>query len=270
MNNTFNFGRFSKVFAYDLHKSVQNYGLSFIVLALLPLLTPLLYGLMSLFFSFDWQVPGLIARCVIFILAVAYVSLTFAPGVYGKITDKRYGSEYLMIPASSFEKFLSMTLITAVIVPLVFTIAYGLVDLLAIGVSLAEGTPLLKFFVQNWVIAEDGAAVQMGWIITLGLMLNTLVILLGSIYFKKFKIGKTILASFAVSTVLSFIMVPLFNMIIGNPDMLTIVAEDVEEWIFSHADKIELYLNAFIDVTYLVQYSVILVLTYIRVRTLKH
>ena len=59
-------------------------------------------------------------------------------------------------------------------------------------------------------------------------------------------------------------------MIIGNPDMLTIVAEDVEEWIFSHADKIELYLNAFIDVTYLVQYSVILVLTYIRVRTLKH
>ena len=69
MNNTFNFGRFSKVFAYDLHKSVQNYGLSFIVLALLPLLTPLLYGLMSLFFSFDWQVPGLIARCVIFILA---------------------------------------------------------------------------------------------------------------------------------------------------------------------------------------------------------
>ena len=65
-------------------------------------------------------------------------------------------------------------------------------------------------------------------------------------------------------------MVPLFNMIIGNPDMLTIVAEDVEEWIFSHADKIELYLNAFIDVTYLVQYSVILVLTYIRVRTLKH
>ena len=110
----------------------------------------------------------------------------------------------------------------------------------------------------------------MGWIITLGLMLNTLVILLGSIYFKKFKIGKTILASFAVSTVLSFIMVPLFNMIIGNPDMLTIVAEDVEEWIFSHADKIELYLNAFIDVTYLVQYSVILVLTYIRVRTLKH
>ena len=54
MNNTFNFGRFSKVFAYDLHKSVQNYGLSFIVLALLPLLTPLLYGLMSLFFSFVW------------------------------------------------------------------------------------------------------------------------------------------------------------------------------------------------------------------------
>ena len=181
MNNTFNFGRFSKVFAYDLHKSVQNYGLSFIVLALLPLLTPLLYGLMSLFFSFDWQVPGLIARCVIFILAVACVSLTFAPGVYGKITDKRYGSEYLMIPASSFEKFLSMTLITAVIVPLVFTIAYGLVDLLAIGVSLAEGTPLLKFFVQNWVISEDGVNVQIGWIFTLALILNTLVILLGSI-----------------------------------------------------------------------------------------
>ena len=106
MNNTFNLVRFSKVFAYDLHKSVQNYGLSFIVLALLPLLTPLLYGLMSLFFSFDWQVTGLIARCVILILAVACVSLTFAPGVSGKITDQRYGSQPLMIPASSFDKFL--------------------------------------------------------------------------------------------------------------------------------------------------------------------
>ena len=109
MNNTLDFGRFSKVFAYDLHKSVQNYGISFIVLASLPLLTPVLYGMLSLFFNFDWQVPGLITRGIIFALAFVCLTLSFAPSVYGKITDKRYGSEYLMIPASSFEKFLSMT-----------------------------------------------------------------------------------------------------------------------------------------------------------------
>lgn len=270
MNNTLDFGRFSKVFAYDIHKSVQNYGISFIVLAILPLLTPVLYGMLSLFFNFDWQVPGLITRGIIFALAFVCLMLSFAPSVYGKITDKRYGSEYLMIPASSFEKFLSMTLITAVIVPLIFTLAYGLVDMLAIGVSLAEGTPLLKFFAQNWVISEDGVNVQIGWIFTLALILNTLVILLGSIYFKRFKVGKTILASFAISTVLSFVMVPLSNMIIGNPDLLTIFTEDVEEWIFEHADKMELYLNAYIDIAYIVQYAILLTLIYLRVRTLKH
>ena len=154
--------------------------------------------------------------------------------------------------------------------PLIFTLGYGLVDMLAIGVSLAEGTPLLKFFAQNWVISEDGVNVQIGWIFTLALILNTLVILLGLIYFKRFKVGKTILASFAISTVLSFVMVPLSNMIIGNPDLLTIFTEDVEEWIFEHADKMELYLNAYIDIAYIVQYAILLTLIYLRVRTLKH
>ena len=119
MNNTFNFRRFFKIFTYDINKSIKNYGVTFIVLSMMPILSPLIYGVLSLCFSFEWNVPGLISRCAIFATGLTVLILSFAPSVYGKITDKRYGSEYLMIPASPFEKFLSMTIVTGIVLSLI-------------------------------------------------------------------------------------------------------------------------------------------------------
>lgn len=55
MNNTFNFRRFFKIFTYDINKSIKNYGVTFIVLSMMPILSPLIYGVLSLCFSFEWN-----------------------------------------------------------------------------------------------------------------------------------------------------------------------------------------------------------------------
>lgn len=269
MNNTFNFRRFFKIFTYDINKSIKNYGVTFIVLSMMPILSPLIYGVLSLCFSFEWNVPGLISRCAIFATGLAVLILSFAPSVYGKITDKRYGSEYLMIPASPFEKFLSMTIVTGIVIPLAFTLSYGLMDLLALGLSLSEGESLLAFFFNHRVLGNEGVAIRMDAIFILSTCLYSLIILLGSIYFKKFKVGKTLLVLFALSILMSWISVPVINMLVGNAQIFEEFALNVEEWILANTDKLEIYLNIFIDAVYIIEYAVLLTLLYLRVRKIK-
>ena len=269
MNNTFNFRRFFKIFTYDINKSIKNYGVTFIVLSMMPILSPLIYGVLSLCFSFEWNVPGLISRCAIFATGLAVLILSFAPSVYGKITDKRYGCEYLMIPASPFEKFLSMTIVTGIVIPFAFTLTYGLMDLLALGVSLSEGESLLAFFFNHRVLGNEGVAIRMDAIFILSTCLYSLIILLGSIYFKKFKVGKTLLVLFALSILMSWISIPVINMLVGNAQVLEEFALNVEEWILANTDKLEIYLNIFIDAVYIIEYAVLLTLLYLRVRKIK-
>ncbi|MGN0202291.1 MAG: hypothetical protein ACI399_05230 [Candidatus Cryptobacteroides sp.] len=268
MSNTFNFRRFIKIFVYDLHKSLQNFGITFLVLALLPILVPLFYGLMSICFSHEWSLPGVMSRGILFTVALVILILDFAPSVYGKLTDKKIGTEYLMIPASAFEKFLSMVLVTGLVIPLLFTLAYGLVDLLAIGVSLSEGTPLLKFMADNWVVGNSEAVLSAGFLTCLTIGLNSLVILLGSIFFKRFKVGKTLLAMSALSFLLSLLTVLPLSMAASNPEFIQML-EGLEEWLYEHLDKFVLYLNIFIDASFILQYAVVLTLIFLKVRTLK-
>ncbi|MGN1214742.1 MAG: hypothetical protein ACI4TJ_00700 [Candidatus Cryptobacteroides sp.] len=270
MNNTFNFGRFSRIFVHDLQKSVQNYGITFLVLALLPILAPLCYGVLSLCIDLEWSVPGLLTRALLFFLAGTVMILSFAPSVFGKLTDKRHGTEFLMIPASSFEKFLSMTIITSCIAPLLLILAYGLADWLAIGIRLSEGEPLFKFLVRNWVIGEDTVVVHIGSIAALSTGLTSLVILLGSIYFKKFKVGKTLLVMFVLSILLSLLSAPLINLIAGNAEVIERFANEIGDWIIANTGKFNIYLNIFVDAVYVIEYAVVLTLIFLRIKTMKH
>lgn len=270
MNNTFNFRRFFKIFTYDINKSIKNYGVTFIVLSMMPILSPLIYGVLSLCFSFEWNVPGLISRCAIFATGLTVLILSFAPSVYGKITDKRYGSEYLMIPASPFEKFLSMTIVTGIVIPFAFTLSYGLMDLLALGLSLSEGESLLAFFFNHRVLGNEGVAIRMDAIFILSTCLYSLIILLGSIFFRKFKVGKTLLVLFVLSTLMSLLSVPLVNMIAGNAAVLEHFADEASAWILANTERFNIYLNIFIDAVYIIEYAVVLALIYLRIKTMKH
>ena len=106
-------------------------------------------------------------------------------------------------------------------------------------------------------------------IFILSTCLYSLIILLGSIYFKKFKVGKTLLVLFALSILMSWISIPLINMLVGNAQVFEEFALNVEEWILANTDKIEIYLNIFIDAVYIIEYAVLLTLLYLRVRKIK-
>ena len=162
-----------------------------------------------------------------------------------------------------------MTIVTGIVIPFVFTLCYGLMDLLALGVSLSEGESLLAFFFNHRVLGNEGVAIRMDAIFILSTCLYSLIILLGSIYFKKFKVGKTLLALFALSILMSWISIPVINMLVGNAQVLEEFALNVEEWILANTDKLEIYLNIFIDVVYIIEYAVLLTLLYLRVRKIK-
>lgn len=267
----FSFERFSKVFSYDLQKVHQNYGLTFLILVLLPLLFPFLYAACSMvIFGAGWKVPENIGRVMMAIVSVSVLMLTFAPNVFGKLTEKSYGSEFITLPASSFEKFVSMVLVTVVVSPLAFVLCYLTADAIAVGIGLSEGKTLLTLISDSMVIDEDGFRMHVGLILMLSLTVNSLEFLLGSIYFSKFKIGKTLLVVCAIKIIFSFMTVPLISLLIGSPDMFTLHGEDMSNWLQQHIDHIGFYVNLVVDLTYIVDYSVLLGLLYWRIRTIKH
>lgn len=124
MNNIFNFKRFVNYLRFDLRNAKNYYGLSMLVVGLLPVIvfafSQILYWMVSKDnVSLDF---GLAFRCITLCIAVAIVNLTAPPKMYGRITERRCGSDWLLIPASTFEKWLSMLIITLVVVPVVMVV----------------------------------------------------------------------------------------------------------------------------------------------------
>ena len=107
MNNIFNFKRFVNYLRFDLRNAKNYYGLSMLVVGLLPVIvfafSQILYWMVSKDnVSLDF---GLAFRCITLCIAVAIVNLTAPPKMYGRITERRCGSDWLLIPASTFEKW---------------------------------------------------------------------------------------------------------------------------------------------------------------------
>ena len=47
---------------------------------------------------------------------------------YGYLTEKKAGSNWLMVPASKAEKFVSMLLMVCIVIPLLFFVVYMVLD----------------------------------------------------------------------------------------------------------------------------------------------
>ena len=213
MNNTFSFSRFGRYFKYDLRRWVSTYGATLLLMAAVPVILYTLTGVYSLLFSGEWSTPGETTRIIIGVIFSAIMVITYPASVYGYITDKRAGSAFILIPASVFEKFLSMLLNTVVIVPLVFGIIYmsldGLICLIdsscggSLFSSAARGIEALATF----AFASDAPIHVSILSLYLGSAATTLFFLLGAIFFRKHKILYPILI------VIGFQMV--FSMLFG-------------------------------------------------------
>ncbi|MBR1570965.1 MAG: hypothetical protein IJ651_09575 [Bacteroidales bacterium] len=223
-NEVFDFGRFWNYFKFDLKQMWRNHSRPAIVIGGMGLIVYVIWVLMGLIFGGGvWQGPSLGARIVV--MAVAFIVLMFyQTRTYGYLTDRRQGSSWLMIPASSTEKFVSMLLITLLVIPILFVVVFFCVDFI---LSIAD--PTVGQSILGAVFSADLSALgdmsqsesmfmnfskgPMAALMVISLINNFLFFLLCGLCFKRYKILGAIGVTFAVEVVLSIlgsIFIPMF------------------------------------------------------------
>ena len=229
----FNFNRFGKYFLTDLKTCVANYGLSLLTTTiLLPVVLYIIrVGIHAVAYS-SWEGPEIGLRLFCFGLALILIVTMMPVKCYGKLTEKNYGSFWLMLPASRLEKFISMFIMTCIIAPLCGTALFLSMDTIMCAIDptcgkslivgmkelvnlLAEMGDLKVNIGMASIPVEDAESISKllenltsPWLYVDEIFGITLPFLLGAIYFKNNKIAKTCLALFALSMALSLIMTP--------------------------------------------------------------
>ncbi len=259
--------RFWSYFQYDLLQMWRNHVKAAVGIGLAGLIAYFVVVFFSLVLGDGWQGPGAETRIIVFVLAGFALSLYYTR-IYGYVTDKRRGSNYLMLPASTLEKWISMMLIALLILPVLFLLVSLLVDALlcaldpGIGASMwsslnggLEGMTLA----MGELNAEYHTQLAPGMIIgtvLLSVWVNFLYFLLCGLCFRRNKILGAILINFGLSMVFS-ILLSFFGL-----DSYVETLVDVEE-------KLRGFLNG---VNIILALEVLLLMggIYYRLKTIKH
>lgn len=205
MNNVFDIKRFWKYLVYDLRQTVANFGIGLLVVGALPVVIYLATGVFSLVFNHgQWNADPATTQICAAIAAVIVLIMVFPSKVYGSITDRKAGASWALIPASVPEKFVSMLLVSLVIVPGVVVLMLFCFNAL-MGWIVPGYEDLFTQFLRYDGTA-DGVPVQVNtfWLAFVYLASSILVFLLGAVTFKKSKVGKTILCLMGLSILFSF------------------------------------------------------------------
>lgn len=274
MNNNFNFARFGKYFVYDLKRQWKNIGMLMLIFALFPIILYMLYmffsalsdgGLMKMFAGGEITGPELWVRFAVFGCVGTIFLMLFPSRAYGEITDKAKGAEWLMLPASRLEKFSSMTLITLIVIPLVFIIVYLFSDAVVCLFDRTCGDSLISFRINDMMSDELTFCANGFWILVANVIVSASIFLLGGLIFKKWKVVGTALVLFAISMVWSFGM----SVFITNAD-LEWFGHWIADWTQRHADNLDLWFNGFINAYILLVVAICETASWFRIKRIQH
>lgn len=270
MNNIFDFKRFGNYFAYDIRRAGNNYGTSLLVLGLMPVILFIIYLLTWLLRGSDTVNPMSEEAKIIVLSIVLFVTAVSAGvKIYGSITDKRAGSDFLMLPASTLEKWLSMVLMVCIVVPvalLVLTLAsdallnWLIPSIYGDGIINSDTISDLSTIITG---GNEGFSINMPAILFLGWCGCALTFTLGGIFFKKAKVAKTFLFLFVLSTVLSILAIVAAKLGIG--DLIGKFVDDIND-----TESAVSAFNWTLNIFNIITLGGLLVLTWLRLRTLKH
>ena len=211
MNNTFSLDRFTKYLVFDLKNLWSRFGLGILVTGLFPVIYYLIIGIISSLTMHGWETVPVAGRALMFVIPMTAMCILYGYKTYGHLTERMAGSQWLLLPASRLEKFVSMMLITIVIVPFCFVAIYLLSDGLLNLVDPNYGGALINFNVNSYFPEEFANIVYIPagglWIIWASMIETIMVFLLGALVFKKGKVGKTVLALIILGMVFSWISV---------------------------------------------------------------
>ena len=144
MNNIFDIKRFGRYLTYDLNNAWNNFGISALVLGLMPLILLFFNTIFGLVFSGQVQPLHPAAKVAIMVCAFIIVAISGPVKLYGHLTERRSGSDWLMLPASSFEKFLSMTVMLCIALPVVVLGLFSVCDLLLSWIVPVYGDSIVR------------------------------------------------------------------------------------------------------------------------------
>lgn len=219
-SEVFNGSRFWTYFKYDLAQMWRNHVKAAILIGFSGLILYILGIAFNAIFNSVWQAPGFGARFTIFLLACFALEL-YQTRTYGYLTNRRKGSSWLMIPASAFEKWLSMMLLTLVVIPVAFLGTYTIIDGILALADPTYGQVLIKAageFIEKTnnalVVANEEYSTTwnlgfMAMPVFAGYICNFLYFLLCGISFKRNKILWAFIILFIASTVLSLVLTSL-------------------------------------------------------------
>lgn len=267
MKDIFDFRRFGKYFVFDLNNAWNSYGISGLITALSPIEIFTVFCVIGFLRNgHAGNYPDALQMAATMILVISLV-ISFTAKAYGNLTEKRFGSDWILIPASGLEKTLSMILVSCLVVPLILGSIYLAADWLLSVLFNNYPSSLIGSLSFN-ESAEDislsgGNAVLASWWQTM------MSFVLGAIYFKKAKAGKTILTIFGVVVLLAMTAGFIINGGLGIDsagleEFLKRITEDLD------AQKAARLINVTMNTLNALIIAILGGLTYLRVRTMKH
>jgi hypothetical protein len=267
MKEIFDFNRFGKYFSYDLNRAVTRYGLTALIIGLMPILF-LLFGFVFAFiFGKEFTQSSSLYQSWP-IAAFLILVMSFGPRVWGGVTDRKQGTEWIALPASAFEKTLSLLLITCVVLPACMLALLCLGNWL-VSLSVPGIDPFLSFdkllHINHLDIFEDGdgSFFNVGLILWLNWCENILIFTLGALCFKRNKVGKTILCLIGLGILLSTAMMLIFHTTNFDSESFTQLFGDFD------AARAQTWINVTLNVIYGVVFVLLIGGIYARIKTIK-
>lgn len=217
-NEVFSGQRFWSYFKYDLTQLWRNHMKAAVGIGLSGLIAYIVVITFNLIINGTWSGPALGGRFSVFAIAFTVLEL-YQTRTYGYLTEKKQGSAWLMMPASTFEKWLSMIIITVLVLPLVFLLVSLTVDGLLSIIDPTVGTSMLASL-DHGLQELGGGLVDVNteyattWsvgafipVLFVSMCVNFLFFLLCGLIFKKNKIVWAFVVIFILSTILSILSV---------------------------------------------------------------
>lgn len=280
MKEIFDFRRFGKYFVADIKGCTANYGLSLLLISLSGVMVYLMNAAIALLTRGHWSSLPEEIRFAVFCVAAIVLVVSMPVKCYGNVTDKRSGSAFILLPASTFEKYLSMLINCIIIIPGIFTAAYLSLDWLLTVLDPALESTTSEVFGKLFSLISEGSR-ELAELSLDSLQINPfsgiddtitmiMVFLLGALCFKSGKTAKTILSliivGIGVSLVISPIAVHWFSAHFADINLESMNRAEAVE-LFKGTFRSLTILDTILDITVL---AGLFIVTFLRLKTIKH
>ncbi len=265
MSNIFNFKRFGTYFINDLRNAKNQWGLSFLICCLMPAIVFFLVEVASLVrgegFAEDLHEVGIVG-----IVAAFFVTMITSPSkIYGHLTDKKAGTDYILMPVSVCEKTLSMIIVSALVIPIALAVMLLGVDaVMGLIFPSYYGAPIISEFRLPVLFGAeeivDGVSVNFIMLYITYCVTAVLPFLLGAIVFKKSKAAKTILVLMGISVISTIVGLPFIEKL-----------NDIEKFFMDMTpSEVVTGINNYLTIVYSVYFVLLTGLIFLRLKTIKH